>query len=256
MTKFRTATIALGATLLLTGVGIGINARAGAGAPRAAQAGATSTDKGDIAGKVNFRGKPPQLHPILMTNDPVCANDPGGAAIPEDGRVNPNGTLPNAFVYVSKGSGNLSTPAPASMVTMTQKGCRYDPHVLGIQVGQRLQVTSEDPTTHNIHVTPKASRAWNVSQQPGSEPVTTKFSQPEIMLPVRCNVHTWMKAYIGVVTNPYFAVSGNDGSFSIKGVPPGDYTLSIWTATFGTQEFPVSVRAGQTTTADFTFDAK
>ncbi|HXQ25083.1 MAG TPA: carboxypeptidase regulatory-like domain-containing protein [Candidatus Acidoferrales bacterium] len=255
-TKFRMAYITVGAALLLAGVGAGMNARAGAAAPRARQAGATASGQGNIAGRVNFSGKPPQLRPILMTNDPVCASQQEGTALPEDGRVNANGTLPNAFVYISKGSGNLSVPAPSSTVAMTQKGCSYEPHVLGIQVGQRLQVTSEDPTTHNIHVSPKTGHDWNVSQQPGSEPVTTKFSHAEIMVPVHCNVHPWMSAYIGVVTNPYFAVTGADGSFTIKGVPPGDYTLSIWTATFGTQEHQVTVRAGETATADFTFEAK
>lgn len=251
MTKFRMACLALGTTIVLAGVAIGINARAGATAARAAQAGT-----GDIAGKVNFRGTPPQLRPILMTADSVCASEQSGAALPDDGRVNANGTLPNAFVYISKGSGNLSAPPASSTAVLTQKGCRYEPHVLGVEVGQRLQVVSADPTTHNVHVSPKTGHDWNVSQQPGSDPVTTKFSHPEIMVPVRCNVHPWMQAYIGVVTNPYFAVTGDDGAFSIKGVPPGDYTLSIWTASFGTQELSVSVHAGQTATADFTLEAK
>jgi hypothetical protein len=118
-------------------------------------------------------------------------------------------------------------------------------------------VVTQDPTSHNIHFTPaKGNRDWNVTQQPGTPSVTTRFSQPAIMIPVHCNLHPWMEAYIGVVTNPYFAVTGDDGSFTIKGVPPGDYTLSIWTATFGTQERQVTVRAGETATADFTFEGK
>ncbi|HKV05745.1 MAG TPA: carboxypeptidase regulatory-like domain-containing protein [Candidatus Acidoferrales bacterium] len=250
MTKLNAACLGMGVALMLAGVGGGVNSKAGAVAQQAA---ATASDKGDIAGKVFFHGKPPQLRPILMDKDPVCASEQSGTVLPEDGRVNANSTLPDAFVYISKGSGNLSAAAPSATVTMMQKGCRYEPHVLGIDVGQRLTVQSEDPTTHNIHVSPKKGRDWNVSQQPGSDPVTTRFSQPEIMVSVRCNVHPWMQAYIGVVTNPYFAVTGDDGSFLIRGVPPGDYTLAIWTATFGTQERQVSVRAGQATTADFNF---
>jgi len=96
----------------------------------------------------------------------------------------------------------------------------------------------------------------NVSQQPGSDPVTTKFSNPQVMISVNCNLHPWMQAYIGVVTNPYFAVTGDDGVFAIRGVPSGDYTLAIWTATFGTQERQVSVRAGETAMVDFIFEAK
>lgn len=256
MTKFRMTYAILGAAVLLGAIGIGMDARVGAAPTKGPQAGASASGTGDIAGKVNFRGTPPQLRPLLMTSDPVCASEQSGVALPEDGRVNANSTLPNAFVYISKGAGNLSTPAPTSIVTITQNGCRYEPHVLGIQVGQRLQVVSEDPTTHNIHIRPKTGRDWNVTQQPGSDPVTTRFSNPEIMVPVHCNVHNWMQAYIGVVTNPYYAVTGNDGTFTIKGVPPGDYTLSIWTATFGTQEHQVNVRAGGTATADITFDSK
>lgn len=257
MTKFSMAWATLGATLLLAGLAMGINARAGAASWLGAnQGGSAASGTGDIAGKVNFSGNPPQLRPILMSKDPVCASEQSGAALPEDGRVNANSTLPNAFVYISKGSGDLSVPPPTTPVTLTQKGCRYEPHILGIQVGQRLEVVSDDPTTHNIHIMPKMGHDWNVTQQPGSEPVSTKFTHAEIMVPVHCNVHNWMQAYVGVVTNPYYAVTGDSGGFTIKGVPPGEYTLSVWTATFGTQERQVTVRAGQYATADFTFEAK
>jgi plastocyanin len=209
----------------------------------------------EITGNVYFHGKGPELRPISMDKDPVCASELSGEALPEDGRVNSNGTLPNAFVYVSKGSANLSMPAPANSVTLTQKGCVYEPHVLGIQVGQPLQVVTVDPTTHNIHISATdGNRDWNVTQQPGTTSVNTKFSKPAIMVPVHCNIHPWMEAFIGVVTNPYFAVTGGDGSFAIKNVPPGDYTLSVWTATFGNQEHPVTVRAGEAATVDFTFN--
>lgn len=209
-----------------------------------------------IAGKIYFKGKAPELRPISMDKDPVCASEQSGTVLAEDGRVNSNGTLPNAFVYISKGSGDLNVPPPPNSVTLTQDGCIYKPHVLGIQVGQPLQVVTVDPTTHNIHISAtKGNRDWNVTQQPGTTSVNTKFSQPAITVPVHCNIHPWMEAFIGVVTNPYFAVSGDDGSFAIKNVPPGDYTLSVWTATFGTQERAVTVRAGESATADFTFTA-
>jgi plastocyanin len=170
--------------------------------------------------------------------------------------VNANGTLPNAFVYISKGTGNLSTTARTEPVTLTQKECEYQPHVLGIMVGQALQVVTADPTTHNVHAMPKPGHDFDVTQLPGSPPVTTKFSHPQIMVPVHCNIHNWMEAYIGVVTNPYYAVTGDDGSFMIKGVPAGTYTLSIWTALFGMQEREVTVRASESATEDFTFAAK
>jgi len=220
-----------------------------------AQVKAVMAGGSEITGKVYFQGKAPELRPISMDKDPVCASELSGEVLPEDGRVNSNGTLPGAFVYVSKSSGNLSTSAPANSITLTQKGCVYQPHVLGIQVGQPLQVVTVDPTTHNIHIpATNGNRDWNVTQQPGATSVNTKFSKPAIMVPVHCNIHPWMEAFIGVVTNPYFAVTGADGSFAIKNVPPGEYTLSVWTATFGNQEHAVTVRAGESPTVDFTFN--
>jgi len=219
---------------------------------------ASASDTGSLSGTVHFQGKAPDLRPIVMDKDRVCANEQTGTVLAEDGRVNANGTLPNAFVYISKAAGsNLSTTAPSNSVTLTQKGCTFVPHVLGIMVGQPLQVVTEDPTTHNIHINAtKGNRDWNVSQQPGTPSITTRFSQSAIMVPVRCNIHPWMEAYIGVVNNPYYAVTGDDGSFLIRNVPPGDYTLSVWTATFGTQERSVAVRVGESARVDFTFTSQ
>ena len=240
MKGFRTAFTIVTGALLAVGFVIRVTARA--------------SDTSSLSGTVRFQGKAPALRPILMDKDPVCANQQTGTVLPEDGRVNANGTLPNAFVYISKAAANLSTAAPSNSVTLTQKGCTFVPHVLGIMVGQPLQVVTEDPTTHNIHVNAtKGNRDWNVTQQPGTPSVTTRFSQPAIMVPVRCNIHPWMEAYIGVVSNPYYAVTDDTGSFLIKNVPPGDYTLSVWTATFGTQEHSVTVRGGESASVDFTF---
>lgn len=254
MRKFRIGFISLSVVaLLLAGSGLAVTSRARASAKTVLHSSATTSETSEIVGKVYFRGKTPELRPILMDKDPVCASEQSGTVLPEDGRVNANGTLPNAFVYIATGAANLSAPVPASPVTLTQTGCRYEPHVLGIMVGQPLQVVTSDPTTHNIHVMPKESRSWNVTQQPGSPPITSKFSRPEIMVPVHCNIHPWMEAYIGVVSNPYYAVTGNDGSFQIRGLPAGDYTLDVWVAGFGTQQHQVSVRAGESSNGDFTF---
>jgi plastocyanin len=247
MTKFGIACMCTVAVVLMVGLVAGLGAKATA----------RPADGGGISGKVYFHGAAPSLRPIVMDKDTVCASEQSGTILAEDGRVNANGTLPNAFVYISKGTGNLSIPAPPNSVTLTQKGCVYEPHVLGIMVGQPLQVVTIDPTAHNIHVSAtKGNRDWNVTQQPGTPSVTRRFTEAAIMVPVHCNIHPWMEAFIGVVTNPYFAVTGDDGSFTIKGVPPGDYTLTVWTATFGTQEHSVTVRAGESAAADFTFSGK
>lgn len=240
------------AVVLAAGAAVMMNSSARASSRRAAQGGGS----GEIAGKVYFHGEAPRLRRIMMDKDPVCASLHPEGVLPEDGRVNTNGTLPNAFVYVSKGGENLSGAVPTEAVTLTQNECEYEPHVLGIMAGQALRVVSNDPTTHNIHIMPKAGHDFDVTQQPGSPPVTEKFSKPQIMVPVHCNIHNWMQAYIGVVTNPYYAVTGNEGTFQIKGVPAGSYTLSIWTATFGAQEREVTVRAGETASVDFTLGAK
>ncbi len=252
MRKLRTAwAVGAAAVLLATGAAVMMNPSVRASAK--AQGGAS----GEITGKVYFKGEAPRLRRIMMDKDPVCASLHPEGVLPEDGRVNANGTLPNAFVYVSKGAENVSGgAASAEPVTLTQNECEYEPHVLGIMVGQPLRVVSNDPTTHNIHIMPKAGHDFDVTQQPGSPPVSDKFSKPQIMVPVHCNIHNWMQAYIGVVTNPYYAVTGNEGTFQIKGVPAGSYTLSIWTATFGTQEREVTVRAGQSASEDFSFAAK
>jgi len=254
MTKFRTTFLgaAVAVSLAAAGLNLTLNSAVLAFTP-APQSSAVGSGVGEIAGKIYFRGQAPGLRPIQMAKDPICESVQSGPVLPEDGRVNSNGTLPNAFVYISKGTGNLSVRAPTEAVTVTQSRCSYQPHVFGIMVGQPLRVVTMDPTTHNIHIVPKSGRDWDVSQQPGSEPVTTKLTHPEIMVPVHCNIHPWMSAHIGVVTNPYYAVSGDDGAFQIKGVPQGSYTLSIWTATFGTQDRQVNVHAGETATADFTF---
>ena len=215
---------------------------------------ASSANTGEIAGKIYFQGTKPKLLPIKMGKDPVCVSEHSGTVYAQDGEVNGNGTLPNAFVYVKSSSAKLQETAPRNSVDLTQKGCMYEPHVLGIMVGQPLQVLTLDPTTHNIHVVPSINREWNVTQQPGSPSVIRKFTKPEIMIPVHCNEHPWMKAYIGVVDNPFFAVTGSQGSFILKDVPAGEYTLAVWTATFGTQEKRVVVQAGETASADFTFE--
>lgn len=233
------------AAALAAGTAMGAHRRA---------SGATSPGSGQITGKIYFKGTKPKLLPLDMKKDSVCVSEHSETVYAQDGAVNSNGTLPNAFVYIKKGSVNLAEPAPRNSVDLTQKGCMYEPHVLGIMVGQPLQVLTLDPTTHNIHVVAKINREWNVTQQPGSPSVIRKFTHPEIMIPVHCNEHPWMKAYIGVVSNPFYAVSGSDGSFVIKNVPPGEYTLAVWTAMFGAQEQKVVVRPGETTSVDVTFE--
>jgi uncharacterized lipoprotein NlpE involved in copper resistance len=210
---------------------------------------------GQVSGKISFDGAKPKQQRIVMDQDPVCVQKHSGAVFAEDGAVNGDGTLPIAFVYVKAGAEKYTFAAPADVVTLDQDGCMYKPHVLGVMTGQTLKIVSSDATTHNIHPMPKNNMAWNMSQAPGAAPIEKKFARPEIMLPVKCNQHPWMRAWIGVTSNPFFAVSGSDGTFTIKGLPPGDYTIGAWTATFGTQEQKVTVGAKESKTVDFKFKA-
>jgi plastocyanin len=210
---------------------------------------------GTITGKVSFTGAKPKLQRIMMDQDPVCVQKHSGPVYAEDGEVNANGTLPNVFVYVKDGAEKYVFATPTEPGTLDQAGCMYQPHVLGIMVGQTLKVVTSDATTHNIHPMPKDNREWNMSQAPGGPPIEQKFARPEIMIPVKCNQHPWMRAYVGVVKNPFYAVTGSDGTFTIHGLPPGDYTIEAWTATFGTQEQKVTIGPKETKTVDFSFKA-
>lgn len=227
----------------------------GFGAVRAARANGSSSrraaqESGGIRGTIYFKGTPPKRAVLDMSADPVCAGENPEPVHAMDGKVNSNGTLPNVFVYIEHVPGHFSTPPPA---TLNQGGCMYEPHVLGVMVGQELMIVSKDPTTHNVHFLSKINKAWNETQLPGAPPLIHRFSKPEIMIPVQCNHHPWMRAFLGVTSNPFFAVSGDEGTFSIKGLPPGEYTLHAWTSTFGAQEQKVTVRAGEAAEANFTF---
>lgn len=208
---------------------------------------------GGIQGSVQFAGVKPHLPQISMQQDPVCASEQNSPVYPQDGQVNANGTLPNAFVYVKEGPVQRNYAAPSTPVILNQVRCEYVPHVLGIMVGQPLKVLTSDPTTHNIHVMPKDNRSWNITQEPGSQPITERFTHPEIMIPVKCNQHPWMKAYIGVTTNPFYAVTGKMGTYAIQNVPAGHYTLEAWTAIFGTEDEQVTVEPDKTVTINFRF---
>ena len=210
---------------------------------------------GEITGKIMFDGGHPKLAVIKMDQDPVCVSKHSAPVHVEDGEVNANNTVPNAFIYVKEGAEKYSFPTPADAVTLDQNGCMYKPHVFGVMAGQTLNIVSSDPTTHNIHPMPTDNQQWNESQPPGAAPLEKTFARQEVMIPVKCNQHPWMRAYIGVMKTSLYAVTGDDGTYTIKGVPPGDYTIEAWTATFGTQDQKVTVAPKATETRDFTFKA-
>ena len=209
---------------------------------------------GTVAGSVRFTGpKPPRKTIDMEDQDPQCARLHGGARAEDAIVVNANGALANVFVYVKSGLEGKQFEPPSNPVQIDQKGCWFHPRVLGIQTGQSLKVTNSDPVTHNIHPLAEINREWNQSQSEGDPPLNRRFVRRELMIPVKCNIHNWMRAYIGVLDHPYFAVTGADGSFQLPNLPPGTYTVAAWQEKLGEQEEQVVVQPSSSATVAFTF---
>ncbi len=201
-----------------------------------------------VSGTVKFDGKAPKPAKIDMSQDPACK----GANEVETIEVD-NGNLANVFVYVKDGLGDRTFDVPKEPVKLDQQGCRYHPHVLGVMAGQTVQILNNDNTTHNIHPSPKDNKEWNESQPPKGAPLDKTFARQEVLIPVKCNQHPWMKMYLGVVKHPFFAVTDKSGKYEIKGLPPGDYTITAVHEKFGPQDMKVTVGPKDSKTADFNF---
>ncbi len=217
-------------------------------------------NEGTLTGVVNFVGTPPEPKTISMGADAVCESS-NSNAVAEDVIVK-DGALQNVFVYVKDGKtadnkniNSLGFDAPAQAQVLDQQGCQYVPHVVGVQVKQKLSVTNSDATSHNINLQAAKNEKSNPSQGPGAPPFERTFARPETLIPVKCNQHPWMKAYIGVLSHPFFAVSGADGKFEIKGLPPGTYTVVAWHEKFKQEQTQsITVGAKETKEATFKFD--
>ncbi len=211
---------------------------------------------GSITGSVKYEGPKPKAKLIDMSSDPACVAANKSTMHDESLVVGKGGELGNAFVYVSKGLEGKTFAVPTAPVTIDQKGCWFRPRVLGVQVGQTLDVVNSDPVTHNIHPMAAVNREWNHSQGPGDPPMHRTFSKQEIMIPVKCNIHDWMHAWIGVVDNPYFAVTTDNGSFTLPNLPPGTYTVTAWHEGLGLQETTVTVPRNGGATANLQFHVR
>jgi len=225
-----------------------------AAAPRAeSPASAPALQGATVTGRITFTGTKPVMPKIDMGEEPKCKAKYQMPPTEQTVVVNPNGTLANVFVYVKSGlSPSYQAPAPSVSVTIDQDGCRYHPHVFGILVGQTLEIKNSDGILHNIKAKGTKNRPFNISQ-PTNMSSTRTFSTPEVMVPLECNVHGWMHAWLGVLPHPFFGVSGDVGSFSIRGLPPGTYTIEAWHEKYGTQTATVTVTGSETKTADFAF---
>jgi plastocyanin len=229
-------------------------ASSGGGAADTKPAYTSAGDEGTVTGKIIFTGTAPVPKKIDMGLEPFCANGPGDKTT-EDAVV-VDGKLANVFVYVKSGGAvdKFSFAPPSSPVELDQRGCRYHPHVLGVQANQTIKIINSDQATHNIHPSPAKNAEWNQSQTQGAPPIEKSFARTEVLIPVKCNQHPWMRAYIGVLPHPFFAVSSDkDGTYTIKGLPPGDYTIVAYHEKYGEQTAKVTIGAKELKSQDFTF---
>ena len=206
-----------------------------------------------VSGRVVLAGVPPANEKVAMTTDPFCAgHNPGETELPAYA-VGAEGALANVLLRVTEGVSG-SYPAPAEAKTLDQKGCAFAPRVLALVTGQPLEIVSSDATLHNVHAGAKANAAFNLGMPAPGTRYTRTFARPEIV-PFKCDVHPWMRAWVAVVPHPFFAVTGADGRFEIRGLPAGTYTVEAWHEKLPAQTFTVTVADGETKAHDVTFDA-
>ena len=220
----------------------------------------SAAGEGSITGSVKLTGTPPHMRGIDMSKDPYCVKQhENNPAKMENVVAGSSGGLQNVVLYISEGlTGNEASATSSEEPTFDQKGCMYVPHVIALNPGQKYKVITSDQTTHNIHPLPApggGNIGWNKSQPPGAPAIENSWKNPELAISVKCNIHPWMHGWHAVVKGPN-AVSDESGTYTIKNVPAGSYTVTAWQEELGTQTAKVTVAAGQAAKADFTFKAK
>ena len=205
-----------------------------------------------VKGVVTFSGEAPRFPPVNMSAEPDCVQLHGGR-VPSDRIVVNDGKLQHVLVWISKGLEGKRFPVRTDAVSLDQDGCLYKPHVVAVQMGQAINITNSDPTTHNVHPLPRENREWNKSQTAGAPAIEYAFPRAEMKIAVKCNIHPWMQAYVHVMEHPYFAVSGSDGGFEIGNLPPGTYSVQAVHEQFGEQETEITVGASETQEVTFAF---
>ena len=209
---------------------------------------------GSIMGEVRYEGDPPAPTVVSMTQDAFCIASHSSETIPSKRLVvNNNGTLRWVFIYIREAiTGTLPVGEPAPVI-LDKVGCVYQPHVLGMQAGASIRIVNSDPTLHTVHLVAANNPSFNIAlPQPGMN-IERVLDAPEVMIPVRCNVHPWTQAYIGVIPHAFFATTGENGRFVIDGVPPGAYVLEAWHELLGRQVIRVVVEDEKESETRFNF---
>ena len=235
--------------------GCGGNKRSSEGVPDSRSAGrpVDETMAGSVTGAIKFEGTPPQAKDINMAAVPNCNKERTSPATTEDVVLGDKGTLQNVVVYLRGDFSQYSFPRSTTPVKVDQRGCVYTPHVAALMIGESLQVTNSDSATHNVNAMAKRNHAWNETEVPGTASINHQFAREEVAIRVKCNVHPWMKLYVAVLGHPYFQVTGKDGSFALKNVPPGSYTLVAWHELYGVREQEITINPKQEQSVTFTF---
>lgn len=205
-----------------------------------------------VSGKIVFEGAVPANDKVKMSSDAYCIKQHPGEVSKDEVLVAADKGLANVFVYVKEGIKG-TYPAPATPQVIDQKGCTYHPHVFGLVAGQTLQILNSDATLHNIHAFPEKNEGFNLGMPVQGMKYEKKFDKPEVMVKIKCDVHGWMLAFAGVVPHPFFAVTAPDGSYTIKDLPAGSYTLEAWHEKFGVQSQQITVGDKETKTVAWTF---
>ena len=206
---------------------------------------------GSITGTITFEGKAPKMKPLKVDADPICVANNEIAPKKEWLILDENKGVKNMLVFITEGL-NIDYSPPEEPVVIDQKGCIYSPHVVGIMAGQQLDILNNDGTLHNIHALPKVNKEFNKAQPRSKKKLSVKFEKPEAPFKVKCDVHPWMGAYIGVFDHPCFAVSGDDGTYIISDLKPGEYVIEAWHEKLGSQTANVTV-SDSAAHQDFTF---
>jgi hypothetical protein len=258
MSRIYKLITAAGCAALLAACGSGSNTSEKPSSPAAAPDAkkVDAATAGSISGKVLLDGKAPENRKIPMSSDPTCMEAHKDGATSESYVVD-NGALENVFVYIKDGLGNKYIfDTPTTPVKLEQRGCEYVPHVVGLRTTQPLEIVNDDNTMHNVHGMPESNTEFNFGQVVAGVKNTVTFNVPEVMIPFKCEVHAWMNAYVGVLNHPYFAVTGKGGTFDLRTVPPGTYTIEAWHEKLGRQTQTVTLGEKDTKDITFTFKAQ